>query len=88
MPEPLPEGHPDRWLPEGFVAPPGEHVELGGVAEIAEEFGIGRSRVSMWSSRRESSGFPEPLAILAAGPVFDMAAVRAWYHAKYREISE
>lgn len=60
-------------------------LELGGVAEIAEEFGIGRSRVSMWSSRRESSGFPEPLEDLAAGPVFDMTEVRTWYWTKYGE---
>lgn len=57
-------------------------VELGGVAEIAAEFGVPRTTVSMWSYRRRTSGFPEPLAPLSMGPVYDMAAVRAWYKSR------
>lgn len=60
-------------------------LELVGVAEISRKLDVTRSRVSMWSARRESSGFPAPLEVLAAGPVFDMAAVRAWFDAKYGE---
>ncbi len=60
-------------------------LELVGVAEIHRLLGVTRSRVSMWNSRRESSGFPKPLAELAAGPVYSMAAVRAWFEEKYGE---
>lgn len=62
--------------------PPPTEPELGGVAEIAAEFGVPRTTVSMWDFRRETSGFPAPVAILAMGPVYDMAAVRAWHAAK------
>lgn len=92
------DGHMDNWLPEGFkdtgsVVMPSEELrqavidglELVGVSEIHKALGVTRSRVSMWSARRESSGFPEPLEELAAGPVFDMAAVRAWFEKKYGE---
>jgi hypothetical protein len=52
--------------------------ELAGIAEIAAEFGVPRTTASMWDTRRESNGFPEPVARLAAGPVYDMRAVREW----------
>jgi hypothetical protein len=52
--------------------------ELAGIAEIAEEFGVPRTTASMWDTRRASNGFPEPVARLAAGPVFDLAEVREW----------
>lgn len=58
-------------------------IELAGVAEISQALGVPRSRISMWSSRRDTSGFPEALAVLAATPVYDMNAVRAWYAEKY-----
>lgn len=57
-------------------------VELGGIAEIAEEFGVNRQTASMWGTRRASSQFPEPVAELASGPVYDMAAVRRWHAAR------
>ena len=60
-------------------------MELVGVAEIAEELDVERPRVSMWANRRESSGFPEPLIHVAAGPIYDMAEVRAWFDSKYGE---
>lgn len=60
-------------------------MELVGVAEIADELRVERTRVSMWAHRRESSGFPEPLIKTAAGPVYDMAEVRAWFEEKYGE---
>lgn len=97
MTEPLPDGHPDRWLPDGFQDPGPVHIELTpelrqavldglelvGTSEIAQRFGVNRTTVSMWAQRRESSGFPVPLEVLAAGPVYDMAAVRAWYESRY-----
>lgn len=55
---------------------------LVGVAEIADDFGVPRTTVSMWANRRAQSGFPDPLAELAMGPVYSRAAVRAWYYGK------
>lgn len=56
----------------------GDEIELGGVGEISEEFGVPRSTISMWNTRRVA-GFPEPLAHLKSGPIYDMAAVRRWW---------
>jgi hypothetical protein len=56
--------------------------ELGGIAEISEEFGVSRSTVSMWHHRRSSSGFPDPWYVFRAGPVFDLVKVREWYAAR------
>lgn len=52
---------------------------LGGVAEISREFSVPRTTISMWDSRREQSGFPEPVERLSMGPIYDMRAVRAWF---------
>lgn len=52
---------------------------LVGVAEIAERFGVPRTTVSMWASRRASSGFPLPVEDLAMGPVFRLADVETWH---------
>lgn len=76
--DPLPAGHPDRWLtgeaPTGSIL-----LELGGMAEIAREFDVPRSTASMWAYRRDTSGFPEPLTVLDSGAVYNMATVRSWY---------
>ena len=57
--------------------------EIGGVAEIADEFGVGRTVASMWATRRDVNGFPNPIETLAMGPIYDMAAVRAWHASRY-----
>ena len=54
-------------------------IELGGIAEIAEELGVPRSTVSMWEIRRSTTKMPEPVVRLSAGPIYDMAKIRAWY---------
>lgn len=56
---------------------------LGGVAEISELFGVPRTTVSMWDARRATSGFPQPVQRLAAGPVYLMSEVVAWYEERY-----
>ena len=53
-------------------------IEIGSIAEISEEHSVPRTTVTSWASRRALSGFPEPLARLAMGPIYDMAAVRSW----------
>jgi serine/threonine protein kinase len=52
-----------------------EHIELGGVAEVAARLGISRQQVLNLRSR---PGFPEPLANLSSGPVFDMSQIELW----------
>lgn len=58
-----------------------DEIELGGVAEISKEFGVARSTISMWNSRKVA-GFPEPLTRLDSGPIYDMAEIRKWWHAR------
>jgi hypothetical protein len=47
--------------------------DLVGVAELAELCGVTRQRASVLA---RSSGFPEPLAELASGPVWDLRMVK------------
>jgi len=48
---------------------------LAGVAEIAARFGVSRRAVGYWVA---STGFPAPVATLAAGPVYDLTEVEGW----------
>jgi serine/threonine protein kinase len=50
-------------------------MEPGGVSEVAEALGVSRQRLA---KLREREDFPEPLAELAQGPVWDLGAIRAW----------
>ena len=45
---------------------------LVGTTEISQMLGVSRQRVTQLST---SSGFPEPIARLAAGPIWDREAV-------------
>ncbi|SRR5579884_238861 len=56
-------------------------VELGGVSEIADRYGVARSTVNGWMKRAEKIGMPAPLAVLAAGPVYNLVALDPWYQA-------
>jgi hypothetical protein len=62
-----------------------KYPEIGGVAEIAEEFGVRATVVSMWGARRASNSFPLPIKPLKSGPVYDMAEVRRWFRNRYPE---
>lgn len=50
-----------------------------GVAEIATLFLVPRTTVSNWHTRTDRNGFPLPLVVLAAGPLFDVNEVLRWY---------
>lgn len=54
---------------------------LGGVSEIADRYGVARSTVNGWMKRAEKIGMPPALAVLAAGPVYDLARLDPWYQA-------
>lgn len=53
--------------------------DLVGVAELAEMFGLRRTTVSGWYTRRSETGFPEAVARLNATPVFSRTAVLGWW---------
>lgn len=48
---------------------------LMGLTEIANFLGVSRQRAHQLS---KSDGFPEPAAVLAAGPVWETTAVENW----------
>lgn len=50
-------------------------MRLGGVKEVAAELGVSHGRVSQL---RGTSGFPEPIGEIAAGPIWDLEAVAQW----------
>ena len=50
-------------------------LRLAGLAETAEILGVTK-RTALGYSKRDD--FPEPLARLASGPVWDADAVEAW----------
>lgn len=53
--------------------------KLVGVAEVADLFKVGRTTVSNWYERRARNNFPETVARLASGPIWDRDVVVAWY---------
>jgi hypothetical protein len=53
--------------------------KLAGVAELARLFMVGRTTVTQWAARADRNGFPDPVARLAMGPVFDLDEVLDWY---------
>ena len=54
---------------------------LAGISEISGHLMVGRSTVAGWINHAETNGMPAPIAILRAGPVFDLAAVTTWHTA-------
>jgi len=52
------------------------------VAEIADIYGVPRTTVSMWDARRDSNGFPMPVADLRMGPVYDLQEITDWWEKK------
>lgn len=55
-------------------------MDLVGLAEIADMAGVSRQAVTNWTARHDS--FPEPLARLAAGPVWKRNDIAAWLEAQ------
>lgn len=52
-------------------------VPVGGVTEVAALLDTSPAHVAMLHTRR-TRGFPEPVARLRGGPIFDMRDVEAW----------
>ena len=50
-------------------------VRLGGVTEVAAELGVTRQQVT---NLRQRPDFPEPVAVLAMGEVWDLDVIRRW----------
>jgi hypothetical protein len=56
-----------------------EAERLAGIAELAVFLDVRPTTVSTWYQRQERTGFPEPVAILAMGPVWDRDQVVEWW---------
>lgn len=56
-------------------------MELIGPKEISELLGVSSQRVSQLTKRAD---FPEPVARLAMGQIWDAAEVRAWAERRRR----
>jgi serine/threonine protein kinase len=50
-------------------------MRMGGVTEVAEILGVSRQRVARL---RERPDFPDPVTVLAQGPIWDLDALEAW----------
>jgi chromosome partitioning protein len=53
--------------------------ELLGLSEVADLLGASRQTVGNWRQRRE--GFPEPVAELKSGPIWQRATIVEWAEA-------
>lgn len=49
---------------------------IGDMAAIAEDVGVSPATVKSWRQRHDD--FPEPIATLAIGPVWDLEEVTEW----------
>ena len=56
---------------------PDQPPELMGTAEVAAHLGVSRQRVLQLLAQ-EHSGFPQPVAVLSMGKVWDGRQVREW----------
>lgn len=56
-----------------------------GAAEIAERLGVTRQRAYQITARRD---FPEPIAHLAMGQVWETSDVEAWIRERRPELAE
>lgn len=63
---------------EGMVNP----ADLAGIAELSGDLNVSRTRICNWASRHHD--FPKPVVSLAAGPIYSLAAVRAWWEGRTR----
>lgn len=55
--------------------------ELGGMAEVCAALGTTPQKVGHWIAGRLGDldlAFPDPLVVLAIGPVWELKAVRGW----------
>jgi prophage regulatory protein len=57
--------------------------ELVGPAELLELLGVGRTRLVQLTQR---SDFPEPVAELVMGKIWELSSVRAWAEQHGREL--
>lgn len=58
------------------VAPPYDSEQIVGAAEIAQRLGVARGVVGDW--RRRYDDFPEPVASLTMGHVWNWPDVERW----------
>jgi predicted DNA-binding transcriptional regulator AlpA len=62
----------------GERAPQSGALKLWGSAELCQHMGISRETLRKW---KQKDGFPQPLASLSMGPVWDAEQVKQWKNA-------
>ncbi len=73
------DGRMNKTLLEADTA---KTVVLVGVSEIARHFGVAKTNVTTWISRREKNGFPTPVIQLDMGGVYDLNDVDQWWRGR------
>lgn len=56
-------------------------MRMGGVSEVADILRVSRQRVA---KLRERNDFPDPIAEIAQGPIWDLDQIEAWRHSGLR----
>jgi prophage regulatory protein len=80
------EYHPsDKWSPHSVIVMGRSRFRVMGAAEIADRLRVTRQRAYQITSRRD---FPEPIAHLAMGQVWDTEDVEAWIAERRPELNE
>lgn len=54
---------------------PHDEIRLAGLAEVAELLGVSKRSASRYANRHD---FPQPIARLAAGPIWHAGEIEAW----------
>jgi hypothetical protein len=62
------------------------HEELVGLSDIAEMVGVSRQVISNWRSRY--ADFPDPRAVLKAGPAFARRDIEIWLRQRGKQIAD
>lgn len=56
-------------------------LDLVGVAEIAEMLGVSRQRIH--AIIKTDPSFPEPVAVLTAGKIWERSVIRRWVESRH-----
>lgn len=61
-------------------------MEVLGLAEVAEMLGVTKQNVANWRNRRDD--FPQPIATLKSGPVWQTTAILSWAETEGYDVSD
>jgi hypothetical protein len=52
---------------------------IAAVGDIARLFMVGKTTAAQWYARRDRNGYPEAIAYISCGALFDLNEVIEWY---------